>query len=106
MDLATLSLAMQLSQVAISPAVRASQIEMLLTIADTPGLDQTEIANRTHSKRSSVSRGIDSLSTGRRDGKGAAAGLIEQRIDPDDDRRRLVYLTKKGQALLLTLQNL
>jgi len=107
MNLNSLSLALRLSREAISQQVRASQVEMLLIIADTPGLTQKEIADRSDMTTSTVSRAVDVFSdSGRRDGKGGAAGLVEIRLDPDDERLKLVYLTEKGQAFLYQLQNL
>ena len=107
MNLNSLSLAMRLLREAISQQVRASQVEMLLIIADMPGLTQNEIAGRTNTSTSTVSKAVDVFSdTGRRDGKGGAAGLVETRPDPADRRSRLVYLTEKGQAFLYQLQNL
>ena len=107
MDLNSLSLALRLSREAISQQVRASQLEMLLIIADTPGLTQREIADRSDMTTSTISRAVDVFSdSGRRDGRGGAAGLVEIRLDPADERLKLVYLTEKGQALLYQLQNL
>lgn len=101
MDLHSLSLVLRLLRKVIGPQVRASQVEMLLIIADTPGLTQAEISDRSGMTRSTVSKAIDVFSS-----KGGSAGLVETRFDPSDQRRNLIYLTEKGQALLYQLQNL
>ena len=66
---------------AVSPQIRASQIDMLLTIAMQPGISQTELAIECDVTLSAVSRAVDVFSSaGRRDGKGQALGLVTAEI--------------------------
>jgi len=86
---------------AISPQIRASQIDMLLTIAMSPGISQTELAIECDVTLSAVSRAVDVMSmAGRRDGKGQALGLITATRMQGDDRTICVQLTPKGIQLI------
>ena len=90
------------------PQLRASQIELLLTVALKPGMTQTELANKLDLTLSAVSRAVDVLGkTGRRDGRSSAKfDWIESRRNPDDDRILQVYLTIKGADFVSTLEHL
>ncbi len=86
---------------AISPQIRASQIDMLLTIAMQPGISQTELAIECDVTLSAVSRAVDVMSTaGRRDGKGQALGLVAATRLEGDDRTITLQLTSKGIQLI------
>ena len=86
---------------AISPQIRASQIDMLLTISMQPGISQTELAIECDVTLSAVSRAVDVFSTaGRRDGKGQALGLVTAERAKGDDRTIVLNLTSKGTQLI------
>lgn len=86
---------------AVSPQIRASQIDMLLTIAMQPGISQTELAIECDVTLSAVSRAVDVMSTaGRRDGKGQALGLVTAERMDGDDRTIVLRLTSKGTQLI------
>ena len=86
---------------AISPQIRASQIDMLLTIAMQPGISQTELAIECDVTLSAVSRAVDVFTTsGRRDRKGQALGLVTAERAEGDDRTIVLRLTPKGTQLI------
>lgn len=90
---------------AVSPQIRASQIDMLLTIAMQPGISQTELAIECDVTPTAVSRAVDVMSTtGRRDGKGRALGLIQATRMAEDDRTITLRLTPKGTQLISLYQ--
>jgi DNA-binding MarR family transcriptional regulator len=89
---------------ALHSQMRLSQLTILLAIAEQPGRSQTEIAAEAGLSVAAISRAVDVLgSTGRRDGKGPALGLIEAVINPDDDRHLLLHLTPRGRTFLRSL---
>ena len=86
---------------AVSPQIRASQIDMLLTIAMQPGISQSELAVECDVTLSAVSRAVDVFSSaGRRDGKGQALGLVTAERAKGDDRTIVLNLTPKGAQLI------
>jgi DNA-binding MarR family transcriptional regulator len=92
---------------AISPQIRASQIDMLLTIALNPGVSQTELSNQCDIGLSAVSRMVDVMSTaGRRDGKGQALGLVIAERAIEDDRTVVLRLSSKGTQLIALYQEM
>jgi DNA-binding MarR family transcriptional regulator len=89
----------------ISFTIRASQIELLLSVSLKPGSTQTELANECGVTLAAISRAVDVLgSGGRRDGVSGKLGLIEARRNPDDDRTLHVYLTTKGEQFVTLLE--
>ena len=91
----------------ISPQIRASQIDMLLTIALKPGISQTELAVECDLTLSAVSRAVDVMSaTGRRDGIGQALGLVLPVRQEGDDRMICLQLTPKGIQLINLYQEI
>lgn len=92
---------------AISPQMRASQIDMLLTIALNPGISQTELANQCDLTISAVSYAVDVMSTtGRRDGKGQALGLVTATRAKGDDRTNVLHLSPKGKQMIALYQEM
>ena len=89
----------------LSPQIRASQIDMLLTIALNPGISQTELATECDLTLSGISRGKRGMTTqGRSDGKGGALGLIvETRVD---GRTIVLELSDKGKKLIALYQEM
>ena len=91
----------------INPQIRASQIEMLITVQLSPGISQTDLAVECDLTLSAVSRAVDVFSTsGRRDGRSSALGLLEARKVPDNERLLALYLTPKGQQILKLLSEI
>lgn len=90
-----------------SPQIRASQIDLLISVALKPGSTQTELAVECDLTLAAISRAVDVMgSSGRRDGMSGRMGLIETRRNPDDDRVLQVFLTPAGEqfvSLLLSL---
>ena len=92
---------------AISPQIRASQIDMLLTIALNPGISQTELANECDVTLSAASRMVDVMSTtGRRDGKGQALGLVIAERATGNDRTIVLRLSSKGTQMVSLYQEM
>jgi DNA-binding MarR family transcriptional regulator len=107
---AGLRLLMQLARVHHSQ-IRASQLELLLTVWLHPGLTQTELADELGLTTSAISRSVDVLgSAGRKDGKSTARlGLLTADLLADDgindQRAKHVRLTAAGERLVITLLN-
>ena len=90
----------------ISPQIRASQIDLLLTIYLQEGINQKELAIECDVSTSTVSKAVDVFSDkGRRDGKGGALGLCYTENCPDDDRLNQIFLTSNGKQTLTLLLN-
>lgn len=56
----------------------------------TPGLTQSELGEQIHRDPPATSRVVDDL---------RARRLVETRVDPDDRRRRRVFITEEGERL-------
>ena len=86
----------------LSPQLRISQLDLLLSIYEQEGQIMSELAIDTGLTMSGVSRCYDNLSaTGRSDGAGEPMGLL--RNEPGkDDRIKRIYLTGKGKAVVDT----
>lgn len=65
------------------------EIHMIKTIGDFPGIHSAKLANKFGITRPVVHKTLQKLSE---------RGLITKKEDPDDKKRSLLYLTKKGQA--------
>src|SRR2546423_10036548 len=68
---------------------------VLVVIAKRPGLTQQQLAEMSNIDRSSMVALLDELE---------ARGLAERRPHPDDRRKRCIYLTSKGIAMMQDLQ--
>lgn len=80
---------------------------MLITIHLCPGINQTDLAIECDLTLSAVSRAVDVFSSsGRRDGKGGALGLLEGKRIQGDDRSISLHLTAKGRQLIQLLQEM
>ncbi len=91
----------------VHPQLRVAQVEFLLTVAMKPDRSQTELAIECGYTLAAVSRLVDTLGTsGRKDGKGGALGLIQDRVNPKDDRHKLISLTPKGKNLVDLIEEL
>ena len=88
----------------LSPQIRASQVDLLLTIYQQPGINQRDLAIECDVTTSTVSRAVDVFSeSGRRDGKGGALGICYTESCPDDDRLNRIFMTTKGQQIIKLL---
>lgn len=75
----------------------ANYLRIFMAVAEMPGREVGEIADRLDVPNDLVSTLSTRLGKGRRQEPGV--GLLEKRDDPDDARVRRLYLTKRGQEL-------
>jgi DNA-binding MarR family transcriptional regulator len=68
---------------------------LMTVMAKRPGITQQELAGLARVDPSSMVALLDELE---------ARGIAERRIDPDDRRRRAVFLTPKGEEQMRVLQ--
>jgi DNA-binding MarR family transcriptional regulator len=68
---------------------------LMTVMAKRPGITQQELASLAQVDPSSMVALLDDLER---------RGIAERRVDPDDRRRRSVYLTDKGQEQMQVLQ--
>lgn len=78
------------------------QADVLMTVADNPGVAMSDLATQLDLSQASISRNVAALSDLHRKGE-AGLGLVEARVDPDDTRRRLLFLTQKGKMFVTLL---
>ncbi|MGD9942875.1 MAG: MarR family winged helix-turn-helix transcriptional regulator [Burkholderiaceae bacterium] len=71
------------------------QFALLEVLRREQGLDQVTLANRV---------ALDASTSGSAMGRLESKGLIVRRLDPEDRRRRLLYLTADGEALVLRMR--
>lgn len=89
------------------PQIRASQLDLILSIALRPGQTQTELAAECGLTLAAISRAVDVLGkAGRKDGVSGKLGLIEARRNKDDDRILQVYLTPAGEQFVSLMEAL
>lgn len=70
----------------------------LTHIAMNEGMSLTQLSEKTGLALSTISRIVGALSTYRQNGQGYE--LIEQKISPQERRRKELYLTQKGWAVI------
>ncbi|MGV8921653.1 MAG: MarR family winged helix-turn-helix transcriptional regulator [Pseudomonas sp.] len=87
---------------AISADMPMQQADILVTIAQSPGLSMNDICVKTHLSQSSVSRNVAALSEFYKLGT-PGLGLVEAVNDPREHRRRIVFLTTKGKTFITRL---
>jgi DNA-binding MarR family transcriptional regulator len=68
---------------------------LMTVMAKRPGITQQELASLARVDPSSMVALLDDLER---------RGIAERRVDPEDRRRRSVYLTKKGEDAMRILQ--
>ena len=84
----------------IAPDITVQRLLVLLHVAAHEGSSQQQLAETMGGiSATALSRNLADLSalTSR---KSAGPGLIEQRSDPDNLRRKQIYLTEKGHRVL------
>ena len=105
MDLSQLSRALAVFGALDPGALAFHHVQVLLLIAERGSCTYKEIEQELGFSNASVSRTIDSLaesSNHRRNN----LGLVEKFIDPAEGRRYRARLTRKGKALLRTIETL
>lgn len=83
----------------IDPYLPSQTAETLLVVANRPGLTMAELEKETGLAQSTISRNVASLSKWHRIGK-EGYDLVEAVDDPRERRRKIVFLTVKGQRLV------
>jgi DNA-binding MarR family transcriptional regulator len=83
----------------VDPYIASQTIECLLAVAMRPGITMQDLSKDTGLAQSSCSRNIALLSKYHRLGK-EGFDLVEAVDDPRERRRKIVYLTAKGQKLV------
>lgn len=78
------------------------QADILITIASRPGISMGELADEVGLAQSSVSRNVAGLAAYAKPGMPGLA-LVEALPDPQDSRRRRLFLTAKGKAFVQQL---
>ena len=85
----------------VLPQFRWSQYRFLLTVADNPGLTQSQIAKKLDLTLAAVSRAVDVFGPkGRKDRGHTGRGYVAVTRDPDDDRNLLLSITPAGVDFL------
>ena len=74
-----------------------------LTIAENEGLSMRDLSERLGIAQSSASRNVAALSEWHSFGK-PGHDLVEAREDPRERRRKIITLTRKGEALIRELR--
>lgn len=103
MDLDQLARALDVFK-AIDPSqLPAHHIRLFLEVAAAGPITYRELEARLVTTNASVSRTVQALSDYREDGR-TGLGLVTAYRDPDEGRRFLVRLSKRGQLLINQLQ--
>ena len=76
-----------------------------LTLAENEGISMRELAERLGIAQSSASRNVAALSKWHSFGK-PGLDLVQAEEDPRERRRKIISLTPKGHALIVTLRDL
>ena len=83
-----------------------NRIELFLTVALKPGITMKEISKKLNMSSASVSRNVSILSiegwssSKQRKSNGAGLSLIMAIPDPNERRRKLLFLSPKGKELI------
>ncbi len=88
----------------IDPEFPLQYAVCLAEISMDEGLSLTQLSNRTGMALSTVSRIVGALSKHRQ--KGVPFGLIKVTISPEERRRKELYLTPKGRAVLGSISDI
>lgn len=76
----------------------------LAEISMNEGLSMTDLARKTNMALSTVSRIVGALSKHRQ--SGAPYGLVQVRICADERRRKELYLTPRGRAIIESIYDI
>ncbi|WP_181687219.1 MarR family winged helix-turn-helix transcriptional regulator [Halorhabdus salina] len=66
------------------------EYRVLFALTEREGITQSDLVERHHLEKSSIARVVAQLES---------KGYVEKRPDPDDRRRKRLYLTETGQTL-------
>lgn len=82
-------------------------VQILLTISEAGpgGVTYADLEKRHGISNAAASRSVNALSDSARHRK-SSMGLVEIRRDPNEGRRYVVVLTKKGEALIRSIKQL
>ena len=83
----------------IYPHIPSQTVECLLNVAREPGLTMQTLGKMTGLAQSSCSRNVAMLSKWHRLGK-PGFDLVETIDDPHERRRKIIFLTSKGQQVV------
>ena len=75
----------------VLPELTKPQYSVLRSIADRPGIEQVALTQAAVSTKATLAEMLSRMEN---------RGLVRREGDPADKRRRFVYLTKEGEALL------
>lgn len=78
------------------------QIEILLWVAQKPGVSVAELVKLTGQAQSSVSRNVAALGLVHRKGE-PGHDFVDAQKDPDNPRRLILFLTFKGRHFMTVL---
>jgi len=88
----------------IDPEFPLQYAVCLAEISEHEGLSLTDLSNKTSMALSTVSRIVGALSKHRKNG--AAYGLVQVKISPQERRRKELYLTTKGRAIINSIDDI
>ena len=77
-------------------SISHGQISLFITIYKQAGISQSELCNIFNLDKAGVTRSIKKM---------VQAGLVEKRSDPQDKRRKELYLTDKGEEFVPQLSS-
>lgn len=79
------------------PDLTKPQYSALRAISQQPGIEQIQLAESALSSKATLAEMLARLET---------RGLLRREADPADKRRRFIYLTEEGEALLNASQSI
>ena len=77
------------------PELTKPQYAVLRSIAESPGIEQVALTSVAVSTKATLAEMLSRMEI---------KGLVRREQDPDDKRRRFVFLTEEGEALLAASQ--
>ena len=107
MDLGRLAAALEVLGSIDPGGLYVHHVQILITIreAGTAGCSYRTIEERHGISNAAASRSVNALSDSARHRK-TSMGLVEIRRDPNEGRRYVVVLTKKGEALMRSIEQI
>ena len=107
MDLGRLAAALEVLGSVDPGGMYVHHVQILITIkeAGPAGATYADIEDRHGISNAAASRSVNALSDSARHRK-TSMGLVEIRRDPTEGRRYVVVLSKKGEALMRSLEQL
>ena len=107
MDLGRLATALEMLGSIDPGGLYVHHVQILITIkeAGPAGCSYRTIEERHGISNAAASRSVNALSDSARHRK-TSMGLVEIRRDPDEGRRYVVVLTKKGEALMRSIEQI